>query len=120
MLTQGSLPQSPPTQSLESQALHFNDESWILEQNPEHYTLQVFALSTRKKVDDLVVGYEQLAPFAIYTAGRPDKPLYVLVQGNYPDLDAARQARDAFPEAIQARDNLWIRKFGKVQELVRE
>ncbi len=97
-----------------------HDKSWILAQDPDHYTLQVIALSTREKVNGLVEGYEQLAPFAIYTAGSSGKPLYVLVQGNYPDLDTARLARDAFPETIQTRDKLWIRKFGKVQDLVKE
>ena len=96
------------------------DESWILAQNPNHYTLQVIALSSREKVEDLVRGYDQLAPFAIYTALSNGRPLYILLQGNYAQLDAARSARDAFPPAIQKSDQLWIRQFGKVQEKVKE
>jgi hypothetical protein len=112
---QNLLPQSP-----DLHAPLVQEEPWILEQNPGHYTLQIIALSTREQIDSLVADYNQLTPFAIYTAGSTDKPLYVLVQGNYVDLDVARQARDAFPEMIQDRDKLWVRKFAKVQELVRE
>jgi Sel1 repeat/SPOR domain len=95
-------------------------ESWILAQNPNHYTLQVIALSSREKVEALIQGYDRLAPFAIYTPMGNSRPLYILLQGSYAQLDAARTARDTFPRAIQKPDQLWIRQFGKVQELVKE
>ena len=106
-----------PTETNDSTIL---GESWILAQNPNHYTLQVIALSSREKVETLVQGYDQLAPFAIYTAPGNGLPLYILLQGNYAQLDAARAARDAFPPAIQKAGQLWIRQFGKVQEQVKE
>ncbi len=96
------------------------DESWILAQNPSHYTLQVIALSSREKLEALVQGYDQLAPLAIYTTPGNSRTLYILLQGNYAQLDAARSARDAFPPALQKADELWIRQFGKVQEQVKE
>jgi len=96
------------------------DESWILAQDPSHYTLQVIALGSREKVEALVQGYGQLAPFAIYTAPGKKGPLYILLQGSYAQLDTARAARDAFPRAIQKPDELWIRRFEKVQEQVQE
>lgn len=104
----------------ESKASAILYEPWIQAQNPNHYTLQVIALSSREKVEALVKGYDQLAPFAIYTTRGSSRPLYVLLQGNYAQLDAARSARDTFPRAIQKADLLWIRQFGKVQELLQE
>ena len=108
------------TEPAETEESAILDESWILAQNPNHYTLQVIALSSRERVEALVQGYDQLAPFAIYTALSKGRPLYILLQGKYAQLDAARSARDAFPPAIQKSDQLWIRKFGKVQEQVKE
>ena len=91
---------------------------WILGRDPDHYTIQVIALSSRKKLEDLLAGHNELAPMAVYPATGSKGTLHVLVQGDYPDLEAVRAARDAFPTAIQPRDRLWIRKFGMVQKLV--
>ena len=97
-----------------------HDETWILARDPEHYTLQVILLSSPDKLRALVAGHEALAPFAIYTLQGAGRPLYALVQGDYPDLDSARRARDAFPPALEKPDALWIRSFGRVQDQIRE
>ena len=46
------------------------------------------------------------------------QPLWVLVQGDYPDLNSARHALQAFPEDLQKREKLWIRRFERVQKLL--
>jgi TPR repeat protein len=97
-----------------------HDEAWILARNPEHYTLQVILLSSPDKLHALVAGHEALAPFATYTLQGAGKPLYALVQGDYPDLGSARRARDAFPPAIEKPGALWIRSFGQVQDQIRD
>jgi hypothetical protein len=112
--------ESAETEPAETRDSTILDEAWILAQNPNHYTLQVIALSSREKVEALVQGYDQLAPFAIHTAPGNSRPLYILLQGNYAQLDAARSARDSFPSAIQKADQLWIRQFGKVQEQLQD
>ena len=56
--------------------------------------------------------------FAIYRQTSYKKPLWVLVQGDYPDMNAARVALQAFPETIQLRKKLWIRRYGMVQRLL--
>ena len=94
------------------------NESWILAQAPNHYTIQVIALSSTEKLKALINGYDHLGPFAIYTVQRNSKPIHILLQGNYPDVDAARQARDNFPPEINRPDKVWIRQFGKIQELI--
>jgi len=95
-------------------------EDWIMAREPEHYTIQVMALGSREKIEEVIASYDELAPFAIYTVPASSGVLYVLVQGDYADVDAARAARDAFPRRIQRRDDLWIRKFGMVQRLVEQ
>jgi hypothetical protein len=94
------------------------DEAWILSQNPDQYTIQVIGLSTIEKLKALINGHDTLAPFAIYTVQRSSSPIQVLIQGSYADVDAARSARDIFPREINPPDQVWIRQFGKIQELI--
>jgi tetratricopeptide (TPR) repeat protein len=93
-------------------------EDWIARQNPEHYTIQIIALSAPEKLHAFIAEHPDWSPFAIYRQFRYEQPLWVMVQGDYPDVEAARSARDAFPEGIQNRGKLWIRKFGMVQRLL--
>ena len=94
------------------------DEAWILSQDPNHYTIQVIGLSTTEKLRALIGDHDNLAPFAIYVVQRSSSPIHVLIQGSYPDVDAARSARDNFPRDINPPDQVWIRQFGKIQELI--
>jgi septal ring-binding cell division protein DamX len=96
----------------------WRDEAWIAAQDPGHYTIQVMALSDLDLLKEQVEGFEELAPFAIYTVQKSTSPLHVLVQGNYPDVNAARAAQNSFPRKIQRKDRLWIRRFEMVQRLL--
>ena len=93
--------------------------TWIQSQNPNHYTIQVIGLSKISSLENLVKGHKHLAPFATYTLQRNDKPLHLLIQGVYPNAEAARKASAKFPTTIQKQENLWIRKFQKIQELIK-
>ena len=92
--------------------------TWILEQNPNHYTIQVMGLGSKETLARLVRDYNDYRPFAVYTLHLKKEPLHVLVQGVYIDVETARMAKRNFPAAIQNPENVWIRKFGKIQELV--
>lgn len=110
------LPVSSPESAAELPFL--GDDSWILGREPDHYTIQVIALSAMEKIRKLISGHGDLKPFAVYTVQKDTRPLHVLVQGDYADVAAAREARDAFPDSIQKTDALWIRQFKKVQSQI--
>jgi septal ring-binding cell division protein DamX len=93
-------------------------EDWIAAQDPARYTIQVMALNDRGVLEGIVAGYEDLAPFAIYTVQKSTSPLHVLVQGSYPDVASARAVQNRFPRKIQKKDKLWIRRFERVQALL--
>jgi tetratricopeptide (TPR) repeat protein len=95
------------------------DEAWILAQDPENFTIQVMALDSAERLLELIEGHEALAPFGIYRLENDGRPLFVLVQGVFEDVEAARAARDAFPRRLQRPSRVWIRRFEKVQELIR-
>ena len=99
-------------------AIQILDESWILSQNPAHYTIQVIGLSSKERTERLIENFDHLAPLAIFTVQRSFKPIHILIQGSYPELDVARQQRDAFPSDINPPDQLLILKFGKIQALI--
>jgi TPR repeat protein len=94
------------------------NEDWIRQREPEHYTIQVIALSQPEKLQHYIQQHQDWAPFAIYGQTRYETPLWVLVQGDYVDLGSARQAVISFPQDMQARENLWIRRFQMVQSLL--
>ena len=93
-------------------------EDWILRQKPEHYTIQVIALSAPQKLQAFIAENPDWGPFAIYKQTRYENPLWVLVQGVYADVATAREAAASFPGSMQKRSDLWIRKFEMVQRLV--
>jgi TPR repeat protein len=105
-------PETTPEQEL------IQDEPWILAQPPEHYTIQAIGLSNRGKLESLVTGYETLKPFAIYTVQKATNPIHILIQGNYATVEEARAARDNFPSKINRPNQVWIRQFKKIQELI--
>jgi septal ring-binding cell division protein DamX len=96
----------------------WRDEAWIAEQDPDHFTIQVMALNDRAVIEKLVEPFGEFAPFAIYTVQKDTNPLYVLVQGSYPDAASARAVQARFPRKIQRSDKLWIRRFEMVQRLL--
>jgi hypothetical protein len=105
-------PESAPVEE------HAAGQGWIASRDPEHYTIQVIALSQPGKLHAFIDGQQGLEPFAIYRQTRYKQPLWVLVQGDYPDLNTARLALQAFPEDLQKREKLWIRRFEMVQKLL--
>lgn len=93
-------------------------EDWLRRREPGRYTIQVIALSKLDKLQDYIAAHPELEPFAVYGQTRYERPLYVLVQGDYADLESARRAARNFPEDMQQRDRLWVRRFEMVQRLL--
>ncbi len=96
----------------------FLQSSWINERDPQHYTIQVIALRNRDKLQGFADGHPDWAPWAVYEQSLKGQPLWVLLQGDYADVELARAAAGTFPTDIQKRDQLWIRRFVMVQGLL--
>lgn len=93
-------------------------EQWILRRNPDHYTIQVMALTALPTLTRLIQGHAPWQPMAVYRQANKGKTLYVLVQGDYPDVESARISNRDFPRSLQHPARTWIRQFGKVQALI--
>jgi septal ring-binding cell division protein DamX len=68
-------------------------EEWIQRQDPEHYTIQVIALSNPDKLHQFIAASPDWTPFALYRQTRYEQPLWVLVQGVYADVVRGRGNR---------------------------
>ena len=106
------------SESMNQDTTNVLGEDWILERDPGHYTIQVIALLKASKLHEFAQRNPDWAPFAIYQQSFQGDPLWVLVQGDYPDVTQARAAVLTFPTDIQQRDKLWIRRFVMVQDLL--
>ncbi len=94
------------------------EEAWIRGRDPQHYTIQVIALLDPGNLRDFIERHPDWAPFAIYRQQWQGKPLWVLVQGDYPDVAQARAAVRDFPAGLQKPEDMWIRRFKMVQGLL--
>lgn len=108
---------TPPNHSLPG--VVETDEAWIRSRDPAHYTIQVVAVRQPDKLTGFIANEPNLEPMAIYRQSQYEEPLWVLVQGDYPDLNSARLARQVFPDSLWSREKLWIRRFGMVQSLLK-
>jgi septal ring-binding cell division protein DamX len=93
-------------------------ENWIRQRDPGHYTIQVIALQNPDKLQMFIGQHPDWAPFAIYQQQLKGKPIYVLIQGDYADVQQAQEAVRMFPPGFQKREELWIRRFIMVQGLL--
>jgi len=93
-------------------------ETWIRQRDPEHFTIQIIALRSTEKMLEFIENHPDWEPFAIYEQKLKGQPLFVLIQGDYANADAAREAQKTFPAGLQKKEELWIRKFIMVQGLL--
>ena len=116
--TETEAPGEVPALPTEPADPYATGEQWIAGRDPEHFTIQVIALSEPEKLHAFIDEQPALEPFAIYRQAHYEKPLWVLVQGDYPDLNTVRRALQSFPETLQVREKLWVRRFEMVQRLL--
>ncbi len=96
-------PQPPSKELLEP------DVQWLLNQQPQHYTLQLIALSKRQSLLNIVQKYPHLqSELKIIPIYSHNQPKYILLYGMFEDSDNARQATRQLPKEFR---HAWIRRF---------
>ncbi len=88
---------------------------WILQQNPDHYTLQMVAGNRINTLRSFIRQHPLDEPFAIYHTIRKGKTWFGLIYHSYPNKRAALDARHQLPTALR-RQNPWIRSFSTLQK----
>lgn len=91
-------------------------KSWLMSQNPGHYTLQLFSTSNEKFIKKHLVRH-QLTGKADYFRNSADT--YALIYGVYPTRNAAQDAVKKLPRYLVA-GKPWIRSFKAIHTSLKQ
>ena len=92
--------------------------AWILQQDPNQFTLQLVAGYNIKTLRDFIRQHPVDGPLAIYHHTRKGKPWFGLIQQRFPSKQAAVTARSQLPAAVQ-KEGPWVRRFAALQKDLR-
>ena len=93
------------------------DASWLLEQPPLSYTLQIAAFDKLTDLQAFARKYSRLQPLAFYRKKRKGKDWYPLLYGVFSSLNDANHARKQLPAGLKQP---WLRRLRSVQKEIRQ
>jgi DamX protein len=76
-------------------------EAWLLKQAPHRYTLQLFGVSRESAVLRFLRTQQLDGPVAYYRTRFKGDDWFVLLHGDYPDANCAREAYAGLPKAAR-------------------
>ena len=91
---------------------------WLLEQDPDHFTLQLVTVSSDESASAFVAKQQDPAEFTVYQLERDGRILHVVLYGLFSSREAAEAAADDLPGEV-GRVQPWIRPVGQVQAAAR-
>ncbi|MEM8766910.1 MAG: AAA family ATPase [Pseudomonadota bacterium] len=94
------------------------DGRWLLQQNPEYFTLQLVTVSAAERAVAFVEGQLDPREFAIYRLQRDGRMLHVVVYGLFSSRAAAERAANNLPSGL-GEVQPWIRPVEQVQTAAR-
>jgi type II secretory pathway predicted ATPase ExeA/septal ring-binding cell division protein DamX len=116
-------PQKSNTQNTStppSLAHNIRQEPWLLDQNPNHYTVQLVAGYQKTTVNNYLNRHKLPATdLAYYHSLNKGKDWHSLVYGAYPDYASAKSAVDALPSGVR-KAKPWIRRFRGIQKEIND
>ncbi|WP_439134794.1 AAA family ATPase [Pseudomaricurvus sp.] len=96
-----------------------SDERYLMSLAATRYVLQVMAASSEPAVKAYIKRQKNEQALRLFTSSRSGKPWYVVVAGDYPTVDAARQGVASLPDE-QRKAGPWPRRVGDVQSNIKE
>ena len=93
------------------------NEAWIWTQNPSDYTVQLLALSKESAVRDYAKKNQLDSRSVYFKIIRNNKPLYVLLYGNYSDKQSAQKAKEQLAAKLKG-SKPWVRSFSEIHNLM--
>lgn len=88
-------------------------EDWLRERPAAHYTLQLLGVRSEASLRSYLAQYKPPGPVAYFRTEYKGGEWFVLVQGDYASMAAARGAVSALPAAIR-KAKPWPRSFASV------
>jgi septal ring-binding cell division protein DamX len=101
-------------------AYDIHQERWLLNQQPNDYTLQLVAGYQKSTVNNYLKRHKlPAAELAYYHSLHKGKDWHSLVYGVYPDYNSAKLAIDNLPAAVRT-SKPWIRRFRGIQKEIND
>jgi hypothetical protein len=89
------------------------NESWILAQDPNHFTLQLAVLGSEQNFQAFVQQQKDFEHVAYYRIKRDNRDLYAVIYGSYTNQREAEKA------ALSLKfDKPWVRDFSSLQAII--
>ena len=95
------------------QSQRINNVEWIRSRNPQHFTLQLAAMSSEQAVKEFIKQQSQAGSFAYYRKKQRGRDFYVAIYGSFANRADAEKAAARF-----AQLKPWMRDFGSIQEIM--
>jgi len=107
--------QSDPKQMIAArESQRIEKIKWIKGRNPEHFTLQLAAMSSEQAVKELIRKQSPSGSFAYYRKKQNGRHLYIAIYGSFANRTEAERAAILF-----APLKPWIRDFGSIQKILK-
>ncbi len=107
--------QSEPVGFIVQAAVDKGDQQarWILAQDPQSFTLQLFATNNRQSAESFIRQHKLQGNVGYFESLRDGKPWYSVVYGAYPDQTTAKSNVKSLPASLQ-KVKPWIRRFDDI------
>lgn len=92
------------------------DNHWFMQQDPQHFTLQLLGADSQRSLNSFVKQYAIADKTYIVSTSRNDKTWNVLIYGVYNDYDGARKALAQLPKELK-KHNPWVRSYAGLQKV---
>lgn len=92
---------------------------WLLERPASHFTLQLLAVRNPDSLRGFLRDHAIPEPVAVFRARLKGHDWYVLVQGDYPSMSAARAAVAELPAGVR-KSKPWPRSFVSIHTDIRK
>jgi len=120
-------PQEPPPESKveippvppETESKAVKDETWLLQQPLESYTIQLLGAYETNRLDKFSALYS-LSQLAVFKTRYQNRDWYVLITGIYPNREQAQKALDSLPQQLKQETQPWIRKVATIQDQIKK
>ncbi len=106
-------------QPTEGISLALQSPNWVLMQNPDSFTVQMIASSSRQEVERFFNATKLPGPNSIFSFKRENETWYALVHGLFTDADDANIAIKSLSKKVRA-NHPWIRQIKGIHDALRE
>jgi septal ring-binding cell division protein DamX len=109
----------PVIQQAASNNVSLKNNQWVLQQNPNHYTLQLVAGRQKQTITNFIKKYELTGTLVYFSSKRNGNIWHNLTYGVYPDRKSVTQAINKLPTRL-SETKPWIRQMKTIQSEIQK